>query len=89
MPEDYALPTHSSEPSVNRWCFQTGTEALSSSIMAWQAWNASARCGQDTPTTTARSPTARSPDAVHRGERHHLGVLGDDGLGDAAQFGLR
>src|SRR5215471_7838752 len=61
MAEDYALPTHSSEPSVNRWCFQIGTEALSSSISAWQAWKASARCGQDTPTTTARSPTLRSP----------------------------
>src|SRR5579859_4893528 len=40
MVEDYALPTHSSEPSVNRWCFQIGTVALSSSISAWQAWNA-------------------------------------------------
>jgi hypothetical protein len=37
MIEDYALPTHSSEPSVNRWCFQIGTVAFSSSISAWQA----------------------------------------------------
>ena len=34
---------------------------LSSSISSRQAANASPRCGQDTPTTTARSPTARSP----------------------------
>jgi hypothetical protein len=26
---DYALPTHSSVPSVNRWCFQIGTAAFS------------------------------------------------------------
>jgi hypothetical protein len=57
----YALPTHSSVPSVNRWCFQIGTVAFSSSISAWHAWKASARCAQDTPTTTARSPTAKSP----------------------------
>ena len=31
---DYALPTHSSVPSVNRWCFQIGTVAFSSSISA-------------------------------------------------------
>jgi hypothetical protein len=30
----HALPTHSSVPSVNRWYFQTGTVALSSSISA-------------------------------------------------------
>ena len=54
----YALPTHSSVPSVNSWCFQTGTVAFSSSISAWQAWNASARCAQETPTMTAMSPTA-------------------------------
>jgi hypothetical protein len=46
---------------VNRWCFQIGTVAFSSSISAWQAWKASVRCAQDTPTTTARSPTSRSP----------------------------
>ena len=38
MLEDYALPTHSSVPLVNRWCFQTGTAALSSSVSARQGW---------------------------------------------------
>src|SRR5580693_1395658 len=61
MLEDYAEPDHSADPSVNSWCFQMGTEVLSSSISARHAANASARWPQDTPTTTARSPIARSP----------------------------
>src|SRR5271165_3258697 len=28
----HAVPTHSAVPSANRWCFQIGTEAFSSSI---------------------------------------------------------
>ena len=48
-------------PSENVWCFQIGTSRLSSSISLRQASNASPRCGQDTATTTARSPTSSSP----------------------------
>ena len=48
-------------PSAKTWCFQIGTRDLSSSISARQATNASPRWAQDTATTTARSPTARSP----------------------------
>src|SRR6516162_3699468 len=52
----HGVPTHSLVPSAKRWCFQIGTDALSSSISARHASNASARCEQDTATTTARSP---------------------------------
>src|SRR5215470_4582297 len=38
-----------------------GTSCFSVSMSVRQASNASPRCGQDTATTTARSPTARSP----------------------------
>src|SRR4051794_32349096 len=37
------VPTHSSVPSVNRWCFQMGTSSLSVSISARDAANASPR----------------------------------------------
>src|ERR1700729_2796363 len=52
----HGLPTHSVVPSVNRWCFQIGTEAFSTSIRSRHASNASARCGQATAATTARAP---------------------------------
>src|SRR4029077_645977 len=63
-PEDFpahGVPTHSAVPSSKRWCFQIGTEAFKMSIRSRQASNAWVRCGQDTASTTARSPTARSP----------------------------
>src|SRR5262245_60088033 len=46
----YGVPTHSSVPSLNRWCFQIGTVALSSSIRSRQASIASPRCAAQTPT---------------------------------------
>jgi hypothetical protein len=38
-----AEPTHSSVPSVNSWCFQTGSRRLTSSTSSAQAANASFR----------------------------------------------
>src|ERR1700684_3738504 len=54
MAEAYALLTHSLSPPRKNWCFQIGTVALTSSISASQAANASARCAALTAATTAR-----------------------------------
>ena len=62
-------------PSVNRWCFQIGTAALSSSISAWQASNASARCAQDTADHDREVAHGQVADPVHRRDRDHLGYL--------------
>ena len=67
-------PTHSSSPSLNIWCFQIGTSALSRSIRAREAVNASPRCAAESATTTAASPIGERAGAVHGGEAED-GVL--------------
>ena len=42
-PPDQAEPTHSSVPSANSWCFQTGSRRSTSSTSSAQAANASFR----------------------------------------------
>src|SRR4051794_2530665 len=59
--EGQGVPTHSSVPSLNNWCFQIGTVALRSSISAREASNASARWAAVVATMTAASPIASRP----------------------------
>ena len=55
-----------SAPSRQVSCFQIGTDAFSASIAYRAASNASARCGADTTTTTARLADAELADAVEQ-----------------------
>ena len=52
--EGHAQFTHSSVPSVNTWCFQTGSFSLVRSTSAWHAANASPRCAVATAATMAK-----------------------------------
>ncbi len=79
MAEAYALLTHSLSPPANRWCFQIGTVALSSSISARQASKASAgdrwtrpprRRGRRSPgRRSGARPRSRAPDGWQRSSR--------------------
>ena len=71
------VPTHSSVPSTNRWCFQIGTVSLSSSMRARLASKASARCTAAAATTTATSPMASDTDPMDRGDRDDVVLLAD------------
>ena len=83
----YGVPTHSSVPSANPWCFQIGVCRLSSSISCRAASNASSRCGAETATTTAMSPIVELADPMDG--RDGLDVeLGRDLLGHLAHHGL-
>ena len=71
------VPTHSSVPSANCWCFQIGTSALSVSISARDAANASPRWARrrrdDDRDVADREPA----DPVDRGDAVHVVLLGD------------
>ena len=78
------VPTHSSVPSVNCWCFQIGTSSLSVSISAREAANASPRwaaVGRDDDRDVADLEPA---DPVDRGDAVHVVLLGDP-VADPAQ----
>ena len=81
----YGLPTHSLSPSANRWCFQIGTVAFSSSIRARHASNASARCEARHGHDDGQITDGQVTDAVYRGDGVQAELLGDL-VGDAPQL---
>ena len=74
---DQGEPTHSSDPSLNRWCFQIGTSALSVSMSSRDASNDVPRCAEVVATTTATSPMSREPTRWTRGDPVHVVGRGD------------
>ena len=65
----HGVPTHSSCRRLNTWCFQIGTSALSWSIRAREASNASSRCAADDGDDDRRVADGERSDPVHRGQR--------------------